>query len=138
MIIEKSGSSDEVNALIGRGSRIRVVLFLENTQPRAARYVQIVLRVHDVPRPERFRGSYFYRGIWSDFFPQSEDCLSFQFGGDFVVYKGGMVYSGDIEVDWPQGTRPEKITFIAELHSLEGEPKEVTVSYPIYWIKEAT
>ena len=71
------------------------------------------------------------------FFPSLKTvCLSSSVG--ILVYKGEMVYSGDIEVGWPRGTHPEKITFVAELYSLEGEPKEVIVSYPIHWIKETT
>ena len=41
----------------GRSSSlVRVCLFLENTKPKAAQYVRIVLRIRGVPSPELFRG----------------------------------------------------------------------------------
>ena len=62
------------------------------------------------------------------------EAVFLQFGEDLVVYEGEGVYLGNIYVGWPEGTRPERITFAARLYSLEGEPKSFTVSHPIRWI----
>jgi len=133
--------TNEADALIGRDSVPPVLpcswvvagLFLENTRPKAARYVKVVVRVRDVPRPESIDMWYGYHTGLVNFRRQGE-ALSFSFGEDLVVYKGEMTYLTSIKMIWRQGTHPERITFLARLCSLEGEPKEVTVSHPIHWL----
>lgn len=139
--------TNEGDALIGRDtvqlggravSQVLAALYLENTRPKAARYVQGVVHVRLVPwvRVEKYLGAggEDHKGV---------DCrmeggaLRFYGGEDFVVYKGPKVRVSCIMVDWPPGSHPKKITFVAKLYSLEGEPKEVTVSHPIHWIGEA-
>lgn len=121
-----------------RVSRVIVGLILENTKPKAARYVRIELWAHDVPYFKDFvskKDSFLYT-VRSITMPNRG--LLLQFCEDLVVYAGGTpVYLGRIAVDWPQGTRPERITFVARLYSLDSEPKEVTISHPIRWIEEA-
>jgi hypothetical protein len=133
---------DVVEALIGRDvsedgepvSQVIFGLFLENTQPKAAQYVRVTLRVRDVPRLKQFvpiKGTFRYK-------PKINvvrgEAIFLQFGDDLVVYKGDGVQLGNIRVAWPQGTHPERITLVAGLYGLEDEPKEVTVSRPIHWM----
>ncbi|NVM24001.1 MAG: hypothetical protein HWN68_19755 [Desulfobacterales bacterium] len=129
---------------VGRVSGVIIGLFLENTRPKAAQYVRVVLRVRDVPRPKVFRAV--TRSPWDPDDPFETfkyeprvntvqgEAVFLQFGQDLVIYEGEGVYLGNIYVGWPGGTRPEGITFAARLYSLEGEPKSFTVSHPIRWI----
>lgn len=119
-------------------SRVPVGLFLENHQPKAARYVRIELWVRDVPHPEEFiRKKEFFKFDVKEFAIQGK-AVVLQFGEDLVVYGGTGVYLGKILIDWSKDTHPESITFVAKLHNLEGsKPKEVIVSCPIHWVGEA-
>ena len=132
----------EADALIGRDtvshqfpvSKVIAGLFLENTQPKAARYVQVVLRVLDVPSPESVDIGDYHGGLAN--FRKQDGVLSFSFGEDLVVYKGEMAYLASIAITWRRGTHPERITFVAKLCSLEGEPRKVTISHPIPWMED--
>jgi hypothetical protein len=115
-------------------SQVIIGLFLENSQPKAAQFVRVTLRVSDVPRPERFfaiEDSFqYYKPMVNTI---TQEALLLQFDEDVVVYQKEGVYLGNICVAWTQGTRPDRITLKAGLYSLESEPKEVSVSHPIVW-----
>lgn len=134
--------TNAADALIGRDvsmdgkpvSQVIVGLFLENTQPKAAQYVRVTLRVCDVPHIEKFvpiEGSFRHE-------PKINvvrgEAVFLQFDENLVVYKGDGVQLGNIRVAWTQGIHPERITLVAGLYSLEGGPKEVAVSHPIRWM----
>jgi hypothetical protein len=137
----------ETDALIGQETspfsrifepQVHVALFLENRNPKVARYIRVVLEVRDVPCPKRFERM---RSV-----PHSEvvyarlegEAMVFQFGEGLAVYKGaGKVYCESVTVVWPQGCYPKRITFVAKLSSSEGDSKERTVSHPIRWIEGA-
>jgi hypothetical protein len=126
--------------------QVGVNLFLENTRPKAARYVQVVLCVRDIPPFKYFE-------VWLTPYaklPRAKagdgqatalplgEARALQLGEDFIVYKGESAYCGTAFVIWPEGIQPEKITFVAKLYSLDSEPKEVIVPRPIHWIERAS
>jgi len=137
-------ASKKSRALIGpkEDGMLEGDLFLMNTQPRAARYIQVVLCVHSFPRPHVFsvepvEGAY---ADWVPFGAPMHRCLRVQFGDDFVIYKGEAIYVGVLKVGWPDFSadasadyRPRDITFEAKFYSLEGEPKKEVISLPIIW-----
>ncbi len=87
--------------------------------------------------PADFCGIAFNRNIVND------EAIFIQFGQDLLVYEGGViiqrgdgVHLGNIKVAWPKETRPEKITLIAGLYSLEGKPKyNERITHPIRWLE---
>ncbi len=142
-IIPLRRGSDE---LVGRDniidsmpvSQVIIGLFLENDQPKAARFVRITLRVQGAPSPKILDAAkppsdqvgYVYvpkinvvRG----------EALFLQFGEELVVYQGDGVQLGNIRVAWRQGIRPKKIDLSVGLYSVDSRPKEITVSHPIRW-----
>lgn len=125
----------------GSVSVVGVGLFLENTQPRAAQYVRVVLHVRGVPQVMTFapvQSTFKYKPRVNAGRDEHGEFVFLQFDDDLVVYKGHGVYLGKVHVVWPQGVRPERITFVASLYSLDSEPKEVTISHPIRWTEETT
>jgi len=120
-------------------SVVGVGLFLENAQPRAAQYVRVVLRIHGASQVVTFASAlrtFKYTPRENTGQDEHGHFIFLQFDDDLVVYKGHRVYLGKIYVVWPSGVHPERITLVASLYSLEGEPKEVSVSRPIRWIEE--
>jgi hypothetical protein len=132
------------DALIGRDSlvdgnsvsQVVVGLFLENDQPKAARFVRVTLRLRDVPRPLYFRPidqSFKYKMNTNVVIGEA---IFIQFGEDLLVYKGDGVQLGNICIAWQRGVRPERIALVAGLYSLDSKPrKDVVVSRPIHWLE---
>ena len=128
------------NVLIGSEEKglLECDLFLMNTQPRAARNIQVVLCCRSFPPVPHFSASP-VKGAFTNWVPFGSPrcyCLRAQFGGDLVIYKGEAVHVGILKVGWPHHSdyRPREITFEVGCYSLEGEPKKEVISLPVIWV----
>jgi hypothetical protein len=118
--------------------QVLIGLFLENQQPRAAQFVRVTLRLKDVPKPLEFKAiesTFEYYKPKVNTVQHKDHAIFLQFDEDLVVYKGDGVFLGAIRVIWPRDIQPKKITLAVGLYSLMGEPRHVTISRPITWIK---